>query len=122
VLAEPSALRAADRLWHGVPADDAAVLTVGAGAVAVFSPAAVSVYREQPRGSPRNSVRVRIAELDLARGVVRVRAAEQADGLPGLAADVTPEAVADLRLAVGDLVWFAVKTQSVSLHAGLRSD
>ncbi len=122
VLAESSTLRSAEQLWHGVPVDDGAVLTVGSDAVALFSPAAVAVYREKPLGSPRNIVRVRIAELDIAGGVVRVRGAEQADGLPGLAADVTPDAVADLRLAAGDLVWFAVKTQSVSLHAGLRSD
>lgn len=121
VLSEPATLHTADQLWHGMPVDDAATLTVGGGAVALFSPAAVAVYREQPQGSPRNSVRVRIAELDVAGGVVRVRGADQSDGLPGLAADVTPDAVADLRLAAGDLVWFVVKTQSVSLHAGLRS-
>jgi molybdate transport system ATP-binding protein len=125
VLTEPATLSTTgsttEQLWHGVPADDGATLTVGGSAVAVFTPAAVAVYREQPQGSPRNSVRVRIGALDLAGGAVRVRAAEQADGLPGLAADVTPDSVADLRLAIGDQVWFAVKTQSVSLHAGLRS-
>lgn len=117
----PDTLRVDGHTWHGVPAE-AGGLRGGPGAVAVFSPASVAVYREQPQGSPRNTVRVTIAELDVAGGAVRVRAAEQTDKLPGLAADVTPDAVADLRLAVGDSVWFSVKTQSVTLHASLRSD
>jgi molybdate transport system ATP-binding protein len=51
-----------------------------------------------------------------------VRGADQADGGPGLAADVTREAVAELRLTVGKHVWMVVKTQLVSLHAGHRSE
>ena len=35
---------------------------------------------------------------------------------PGLAADITQEAATDLRLAVGEAVWFSVKTQEVRLH------
>lgn len=121
VLTGPDTLRAVGHLWHGSPAG-AGGLAVGSAAVAVFSPASVAVYRLRPQGSPRNSVPVQIAGLDFAGGVVRVRGAEQADGLPGLSADVTPAAVADLHLAVGDLVFFTVKTQSVTLYAGLRSE
>jgi len=119
LLAGPATLRSADgQLWHGI---SAATLVAGAEAVAVFLPSAVAVYRDQPYGSPRNSVRVPIAQLESTGGAVRVRAAEQADGTPGLAADVTPEAVADLRLMVGETVWFTVKTQEVSLHVAWRS-
>lgn len=103
--------------WHGIAAE---ALALGSDAVAVFAPGAVSVYRDRPHGSPRNSIRVRIAGLEVIAGVVRVRAAEQADGGPGLAAAVTPEALAELRLAVGEQVWFTVKTQEVSLHASCR--
>lgn len=121
VVTGPSTMLSAGRSWHGVRAEGE-FLAVGGVAVAVFSPADVAVYREQPHGSPRNCLPVRVAGLELAGGVVRVRAAEQNDRLPALAADVTPDAVADLRLAIGDSVWFSVKTQSVSLHAGFRSD
>jgi hypothetical protein len=40
--------------------------------------------------------------------------------LSALAADVTPEAVADIRLSIGECVWFTVKTQEVTLHAATR--
>lgn len=114
VLVGPTTLRSAGGLWHGVPAE---ALAPASEALAVFSPASVAVFLHEPHGSPRNSVQVRIADLDLAGGAVRVRGADQADGAPGLAADVTPDAVAELRLAVGKTVWMMVKTQSVSLHA-----
>ena len=128
VIDGPAALRSATRVWRGVAA---ASLARGTDAVAVFSPSAVAVFRDEPHGSPRNSVYVRITGLELAGGVVRVRAAELtgkapafcADvppGAPALAADVTPEAVADIGISVGDCVWFTVKMGEVRLHAAAR--
>ena len=114
--------------WHGViPAEGSGSLarepiTMRQECVAVFAPAGVAVYREQPHGSPRNSVRVRIAALETTGGVVRVRAAAQADGAAGLSADVTPESVAEMRLQVGEQVWFTVKTQAVGIHPAARPD
>ncbi|CAN1490518.1 CysA ABC-type sulfate/molybdate transport systems, ATPase component [Mycobacteriaceae bacterium] len=105
--------------WHGTPAENSGSPQEG---VAVFAPAGVAVYRDQPHGSPRNSVRVRIAGLEINGGVVRVRAAAQSDGAVGLSADVTPESVAEMRLQVGDEVWFTVKTQAVGIHSAARSD
>jgi molybdate transport system ATP-binding protein len=99
--------------WHGTAAGD---LAAGQDAVAVFSPAGVAVYREAPHGSPRNTVALRVAELDSRGPVVRVRCAEQPDHAPGLAADITVGAAADLRLAPGDSVWLSVKAQEVALH------
>ena len=121
VLVEPGVLRAEPGpglpgvLWHGNPADH---LTPGQDVSAVFSPAAVAVFRDQPHGSPRNSVLIRITGLEVNGAVVRIRAEEQPDGAPGLAADVTPDAVAELGLRAGEQVWFTVKTQAVGLHAG----
>lgn len=115
----PAVLRSASLAWHGVPA---AALPSGADAVAVFAPSAVAVFRDEPHGSPRNCVRLRITALDLAGGVVRVRGADPEGGVSALAADVTPEAVADIGLSVGERVWFTVKTQEVSLHAARRSE
>lgn len=117
VIESPAVLRSTRQAWHGVPA---ASLPTGSDAVAVFSPAAVAIFRDEPHGSPRNSVNVRITTLELVGGVVRVRATELTGEAPALAADVTPEAVADIRLSVGDCVWFTVKTQEVGLHAATR--
>ena len=119
---------AAGMNWHGViAAEDSGSparepITMRQECVAVFAPAGVAVYREQPHGSPRNSVRVRIAALETTGGVVRVRAAAQADGAAGLSADVTPESVAEMRLQVGEQVWFTVKTQAVGIHPAARPD
>lgn len=113
VMDGPARLRGAGHGWYGVPA---APLSVGADAVAMFSPSAVAVFRDEPHGSPRNSVQVLVTALDRAGEMVRVRA-EATGALPALAADVTPDAVDDIGLSVGQRVWFTVKTQEVALHA-----
>src|SRR5215213_7055080 len=100
-------------VWHGNPGPDVAG---GESAVAVFTPAAVAVYRQNPHGSPRNTVEVVVAELDSRGPAIRVRAEEQPDGAPGLAADITAESAAELRLAPGDRVYFSVKAQEVAVH------
>lgn len=99
--------------WYGTPADD---VVTGGPAVAVFSPSAVAVYRGEPHGSPRNTVAVTVAELDSRGPGIRVRAEEQPDGAPGLAADITADSAAELRLAPGERVFFSVKAQEVAVH------
>lgn len=99
--------------WHGNPGHD---VVAGQSAVAVFTPAAVAVYRGKPHGSPRNTVEVRVAELDSRGPAIRVRAEDQPDGGPGLAADITTESAAELRLAPGETVYFSVKAQEVAVH------
>lgn len=99
--------------WHGNHAPD---VVIGQPAVAVFPPSAVAVYRDKPHGSPRNAVEVMVAELDSRGQALRVRADEQPDGAPGLAADITAESAADLRLAPGERVYFTVKAQEVTVH------
>ncbi len=88
----------------------------GHEAVAVFAPAAVAVYRDQPHGSPRNTLEVTVATLDTRGSAVLVRGQEQPDGAPGLAAEITIDAAAELRLAPGDRVWFTIKALEVSLY------
>ncbi|MGE2691586.1 sulfate/molybdate ABC transporter ATP-binding protein [Mycolicibacterium pulveris] len=99
--------------WHG---GLAAGLAAGDSAVALFYPAAVAVYRDRPHGSPRNTVEVTVAELDSRGPAIRVRAEDQPDGAPGLAADVTAESAAELRLVPGERIHFAVKAQEVAIH------
>ncbi|WP_026357205.1 sulfate/molybdate ABC transporter ATP-binding protein [Mycobacterium sp. 141] len=99
--------------WHGTPTGD---VVPGGPAVAVFAPSAVAVYRDEPHGSPRNTVAVTVAELDSRGPGIRVRADEQPDGAPGLAADITAESAAELRLTPGERVYFTVKAQEIAVH------
>ena len=98
--------------WHGIAGPDS---VAGQPAVALFSPAAVAVYRDRPHGSPRNTVEVTVAELDSRGPAIRVRGEEQPDGAPGLAADITAGSAAELRLTLGERVHFSVKAQEVTL-------
>jgi molybdate transport system ATP-binding protein len=103
--------------WHATPARQVGDQLSGEEcAIAVFPPTAVAVYRDQPHGSPRNTVEVTVAELDLRGSAVLVRGDEQPDGAPGLAAEITADAAAELRLAPGDRVWFSVKAHEVTLY------
>ncbi len=95
----------------------------GTPAVAVFPPSAVSVFRDRPNGSPRNVVEVILAALEPRAEVVRMRVAAPPGGpawLDGLAADVTPAAVADLGAEPGTPLWFAVKANEVGIHPATR--
>ncbi|APA94689.1 sulfate/molybdate ABC transporter ATP-binding protein [Nocardia seriolae] len=88
----------------------------GGRAAAVFSPVAVAVHLAHPEGSPRNVFRVRVAELEDRGGLVRVRAADGPGAAAGLAADLTPAAVAQLGVAPGMEVYFAVKATEVDVY------
>jgi molybdate transport system ATP-binding protein len=99
--------------WYGTPASG---LSHGQAAIAVFAPTAVAVYREPPHGSPRNYVELTVAELDIRGSAVVVRGPEQPGGAPGLAAEITVEAAADLQLTPGERVWFVVKALEVALY------
>lgn len=91
------------------------LLRPGRPAVAVFSPAAVSVHLSLPSGSPRNAFAVAVDAIEPQRHLVRIRGG-------GLSADITPAAVAELRLATGDRVHFAVKAAEVRLYEDGRED
>jgi molybdate transport system ATP-binding protein len=92
----------------------------GGSSVAIFAPAAVAVHLEPPHASPRNVFPVTIASMDVHGATVRLRADQHPDGSPGIAADVTPAAVAELDLEPGLAVFFVVKSQEVALHSATR--
>ena len=98
----PSGLRVEGQVSEPTPRS-------GDSVVAVFSPHAVSVFLETPGGSPRNALEVTISDLEPQSGRIRVRAG-------GLSADITPQAVADLGLAPGVTVIFAIKATEVSVY------
>ncbi|MEE2522357.1 ATP-binding cassette domain-containing protein [Pseudarthrobacter sp. J75] len=112
----PTGLRAGDGLEFfghqeaGFPAGSPAAS--GADGVAVFPPSAVSVFVEPAHGSPRNSFPVTVAHLEPHGDQIRVRAA----GAHQLAADVTPQAAAELGLAPGMTVYFVVKAGSIAIY------
>jgi molybdate transport system ATP-binding protein len=101
--------------WYGRPAVDTPPER-GQPTMAVFAPAAVSVYRDPPHGSPRNTVAVTVAEIDMRGSGIRIRADQQPDGAPGLAADITTDAAAELQLTPAERVYFSVKAQEITLH------
>jgi molybdate transport system ATP-binding protein len=98
-------------------------LADGEPAVAVFPPSAVAVYAEAPHGSPRNVLPVRLAAVEPHGDLVRLRAAARPGGpdwVDGLAADVTPAALADLLVEPGADLWFVVKATEIGVHAAAR--
>ncbi len=100
------------RLDNGVKlAAPAGALT---GTVLVtFRPSAVAVYLDQPlHGSPRNSWPGVITSVELLADRVRL----QVDGPVSAYVDVTPAAVADLRLTRGTDVWISVKSTETDVY------
>jgi molybdate transport system ATP-binding protein len=91
-------------------------LRPGEPAVAVFAPSAVSVFTEPPHGSPRNTLRVTISELEPRDDQVRLRAGT----LTGqtFTADVTAPAVSELDLLPGSSVYFSLKASAVTVYPG----
>jgi molybdate transport system ATP-binding protein len=83
---------------------------VGNAAVAVFTPGAVAVYVDPPKGSPRNVIHDRVEVVEPNGTLVRVR------GTGGLAADITPAAAVELGLHTGARIWFVVKAAEITIY------
>lgn len=75
-------------------------------------PNAISVHRERPEGSARNVWPGEAGELYLAGDRARIRI----QGPVPLVAEVTPAAVAALRLGEGGAVWVSVKATDVDTY------
>ncbi|MQA24076.1 MAG: ATP-binding cassette domain-containing protein [Micromonosporaceae bacterium] len=95
--------------------DEVAVADVSglSGEVLVaFRPAAVSLHRERPHGSPRNVWAGAVTSVEPHAGSVRVGVA----GPAALTAEVSPAAVAELRLGPGEVVYVAVKAAEIDVY------
>ena len=94
---------------HTVRVADDLVLTAAdqldGDAFVAFPPSAVALYPRRPDGSPRNTWPATISGIQRHGDNLRVQLA----GPVVVAADVTPAAAAQLRLAPGQPVWAAVK-------------
>jgi len=85
----------------------------GSGRVfAVLHPRAVALHRKRPEGSPRNVWSGRVAALDTEGERVRVRI----EGYIPVVAEITPRAVEDMALRVGDEIWVSVKASEVTVY------
>jgi molybdopterin-binding protein len=80
-------------------------------ALAVLAPHAVTVHRDRPAGSARNTWPVTVSELSTQGHRVRVRCT----GRPDVVAEVTPEAVAELSLSEGAAAWVSAKATEITV-------
>ncbi|MFF1479327.1 ABC transporter permease [Streptomyces sp. NPDC058301] len=88
-------------------------LPVGSRALAIIAPESVSVHRDRPGGSPRNSWPGTVREITASGS--RLRVLIGSPQAPDLVAEITPQAAAELRLAEGVAVWSSVKATEVTL-------
>jgi molybdate transport system ATP-binding protein len=104
-------------------ADHGVVQVAGGGAVAaaaaetgevfaVIHPRAVSLHRSKPEGSPRNVWSGTAHGVELYGDRARVRVEAQVP----VVAEVTPGALADLKLAEGGEVWVSFKATDVAVY------
>lgn len=110
-------------LLHGraerdlVVLDDGTTLAVGdeqdGPVFVVVRPSAIGVYSDHPRGSPRNCWPAVLSSMEQQGHTVRLAA----DGPPNVVVDVTPEAIAEMRLSVGAAVWLSVKATDLVVYA-----
>jgi molybdate transport system ATP-binding protein len=84
---------------------------VGGDVFAVVRPGTVAIYRDRPAGSPRNTWAGTIGAIDHGVGLVRVRL----DAEIPVTAEITPAALRDLHLEVGERAWASVKATEVEL-------
>lgn len=77
-----------------------------------FPPRAVALFRTRPEGSPRNTWHVTVDGIESFGDHVRVHLL----GEIAVIAEITPAALADLRLAAGDEVWASVKATETTTY------
>lgn len=88
-------------------------LPAGSRALAIIAPESVSVHRDRPSGSPRNTWPGTVREITASGS--RLRVLIGSPEAPDLVAEITPQAAAELRLAEGVAVWSSVKATEVTL-------
>lgn len=85
--------------------------------IAVFVPSAVHVSRLRPPDrAGTNTLEVTVAELDHRGAAIRVRTEPVIAGATGLAADISAQLAAELRLIPGERVFFGVMADEVAIR------
>ncbi|NEB81933.1 molybdate ABC transporter permease subunit [Streptomyces sp. SID14478] len=100
-------------LTTGLELTAAEQLDAGTRTLVVAAPEAVSLYRERPHGSPRNTWPGTITEITAAGS--RLRLTITSDTAPDTVVEITPQAAADLQLADGTDVWCSIKATELTL-------
>jgi molybdate transport system ATP-binding protein len=83
-------------------------------ALATIHPRAISLHRNQPEGSPRNTWRTVIERIEHYGDRVRVQVGKPVS----LTAEITPRAEDALHLVAGEAVWVSIKATEISITAG----
>ena len=111
-------------LYSGAAGADGVVVLVGGGrlvvadtrlagpVLAVVPPRAVSLHRDRPDGSPRNSWPGRVATIEPVGDRLRIRV----DGGLPVIAEVTAGAVRELGIGEATEVWVAVKATEIDVY------
>ncbi|MFF0265445.1 ABC transporter ATP-binding protein [Kribbella sp. NPDC004536] len=86
------------------------------GVHVAFPPTAVSLYTEAPTGSPRNTWPAVVTGVEQHAHTVRVRLNASPTGPTEVLADITPAAVADLRLTPGQPLQATLKATEVHTY------
>jgi molybdate transport system ATP-binding protein len=81
-----------------------------------FRPAAVSVFRRRPEGSPRNVWAGRVTTIEPHGDGVRIEVADVPEPGSSILAEITPAAVAELAIGPGSKVWAAVKATEIEIY------
>ena len=81
--------------------------------LATIHPRAISIHRQQPEGSPRNTWETVITRIEHYGDRVRL---ETGDPLQ-LTAEVTPDAVRGLQLREGSRVWVSIKATEINVES-----
>ena len=109
-LLRGTAVEGAVRLTDGM--EVVAAERLSGRAFAAFSPRSVSLFADRPSGSPRNVWPGKVTSLAPHGDAIRVQIAA---AMP-LLADITPAALATLRLGPGSPVWASVKATEVTVY------
>jgi len=87
--------------------------TVNGPALAVIRPSSVVISLEQPHGSSaRNTWPGRLSSLEALGDRIRTEVAST----PPILADLSTQAVTDLRLSAGDSVWVSIKATDIDVY------
>ena len=97
----------------GAPADARDRPTTTERVLAALRPSAIALHTSRPENSsPRNLWEGRITGLELLLERVRI----EISGSPSAIVDVTPAAVAELKLAPGTRVWLSAKATEIDVY------
>jgi molybdate transport system ATP-binding protein len=89
-------------------------LKVAGPVLATIHPRAISLHRNQPEGSPRNSWPTEVLRVEHYGDRVRLQTGSP---LP-LTAEITPQALDSLGLEEGSSVWLSIKATEIEVAAG----